>query len=118
MSYDASDCDPVALYREERPRARKPHRCDACRETIRPGDVYIRCRSLSDGQWNEIARCLRCEAIYQHLGERGAGDLVPDWTLDCGETYEDHWDEPPPDEIAALAFVTPDEMQRRSDSRE
>jgi hypothetical protein len=40
--------------------------------------------------------------------------MWPDEKLSCGEEYEKHWGCPPPDEIAALAFATPQELQTRA----
>lgn len=110
MSYQADE--KYAVYSERFPRARKPHVCDACRETIRIGDRYARVGTVFDNRAETIVRCLRCQTIHEHLRTLGDGDSWPDERLDCGEEYESHWEQPPPAEIAALAFVTPDDMQR------
>lgn len=95
-------------------KARKQHKCRACGETIPAGHRYERHSSLFDGQWYSCKRCLRCVAIFEHLQSRETGwDCGPDWELNCGHTYEEMHGEPPPEEIARLAFVTAEEMQRR-----
>ena len=91
-------------------RARKPHRCCACGETIRVGDVYCRTGTLFEGKWTTNRHCLRCWAILDALWFDGdspveTGDAV-EWTLDCGEEWED-----PPEYVAQLAFLLPHEMQ-------
>lgn len=55
---------------------------------------------------------MRCQRIFDHLVERGSHcDMYPAQRLDCGETYQDHWGEDPPEEIAALAFALPHELE-------
>lgn len=106
------------VYDERFPRARKPHKCDACGEPIAPGHRYARIGIVSNHSAETLVRCLRCQTIHEHL--RGLGDADdrswPDERLDCGEEYREHWQRDPPADIAALAFVTPDEMQARGES--
>jgi hypothetical protein len=108
------ECDgQYDIYDETNFRARKDHKCDACDETIRPGDVYTRVFMLYDGEKSHVKRCARCQKIHLHL--RGLGDsgeqLWPDEELDCGEEYTRHWGVAPPDDIAALAFALPGETK-------
>lgn len=106
-------CD---IYQERLIKARKEHRCDACGGIIRPGHVYSKTAALGDGSWTNVIRCGRCETIYNHLVNRFSKEAYPDevpaWALDCGHEYEERWDEPPPPEIAALAFLTDEEAGR------
>ena len=97
------------VYDEQRVTARKAHQCSACSETIRPGDRYVRVKMVFDGSAETIKRCARCQSIHEHLRDTapGCGDVWPDEKLDCGDSYEDVFGEPPPDEIAALAFWRP-----------
>lgn len=97
-------------------RARKPFACTACEGTIAKGDFYgyFQWISAEDFCMHWSRRCARCEIIYRHLLKRCEADkrwLVPADNLDCGAEYEEEWGESPPPEIAALAFVTPDEAQ-------
>ena len=59
------DIDPVDVYEVRRPVARKEHRCDECRETIRPGTRYARVNSLCDGSWVHATRCTPCQQIAE-----------------------------------------------------
>jgi len=113
MSYSADE--EYAVYFEHDRCARKEHRCSACKEAIRPGDRYCVVQMVYDGTASSIKRCLRCQKIHEHLRTLGEpiDRLWPDERLDCGEEYRDHWGREPPPEIAALAFVTNDEMQAR-----
>ena len=89
--------------------ARKLHACDACGRAIRPGDAYCSVHLIDyDGTPENVKRCGRCETIHKHLRDRGCGDTWPAERLDCGESYEEHWGEQPPD-IEALAFLTESE---------
>ena len=103
------------VYDNKKVKARKPHVCCACKDTIPAGDYY---HCIFVACWYEKAidhykRCLRCEAIHSHLVAK-LGNNRESWPaerLDCGETYEDAWDESPPPEIAELAFKNGHEMQ-------
>ena len=110
MSFYADDYEPCSFYKHTIVRARKAHRCDACKRQIAPGHRYALVKLAGDGSAETIKRCGACERIYQHLSGKGAArGMQPQERLDCGETYEDEWDEPPPDDIAALAFMTDDD---------
>lgn len=107
-------CDGVnAVYDEQHRKARKEHRCDACKETIRVGDRYTSLHLVYDGTAQTIKRYARCQALHEHLREKCSyyGDMWPMERLDCGESYETEWGECPP-EIQRLAFLTPDEAQK------
>jgi hypothetical protein len=94
-------------------RARKEHRCCACREGIRPGDRYHHFSGVWDGSPGSYKHCARCWHLYKLLEERqdpyaaedGAGISL---TMDCGELWRDNFNAPEP---AELAFLTPDEAQ-------
>lgn len=105
---DGDYCD---LVKERTQVARKPHKCAACHETIQPGQKYTYIFSRFYGANYITKRCERCQAIYDHLSERIAneGDCEEfcDAELNCGHPYEERWDEPPPEHIAALAFWLP-----------
>lgn len=109
-------CDgPADVYSEREVRARCEHRCAACRETIPVGHRYWRIFIAAVRESWSYKRCLRCQAIHVHLRELCDDyGFWPSETLDCGEEYTAHWGEEPPPEIAALAFVTADEMQARA----
>lgn len=109
MSHDIDEY--YAVHRNKRVRARKPHACDACGDVIAAGHLYNRVFWVFDGRAETIARCLRCEAIHAHLRVKCGWDMYPAERLDCGESYEDHWGDPPPAEIAALAFVGGKDLQ-------
>jgi hypothetical protein len=104
------------VYNESARRARKQHQCDACHETIRAGDLYHVISIVFDGDASSIKRCVRCQRIHLHLRELEPGEMWPNEKLACGEEYREHWGREPPEEIAALAFMTADEMQREAAS--
>ena len=108
MSHDVDGY--YSVYSERFPRARKDHECHACAETIRRGDRYARVAIVFEG-FEEVVRCMRCQRIHEHLRELEPGYTWPDERLACGEDYEEHWGEKPPDAIAALAFALPGETE-------
>jgi hypothetical protein len=67
VSVDCGDGEPVDVDSERRVRARKEHRCSACKETIERGHLYVRHTLIYGGTVDETIRCLRCDAIYQEL---------------------------------------------------
>jgi hypothetical protein len=67
MSVDCGDGEPIDVDTERRVRARKEHRCRACKETIERGHLYVRHTLIYGGEVEETIRCLRCDAIYQQL---------------------------------------------------
>lgn len=108
-------CDGVSdVYTNTVRRARKEHYCCACCETIPSGHRYHVVTVIFDRQASSYKRCVRCEKIHQHLVDiRDAyDDTWPDEELNCGHDYEEIHGRPPPDEIAALSFAVPEEMQQ------
>jgi hypothetical protein len=103
--------EPVAVSHTSWRNARKAWTCSACKEPIEVGQKYRYVCFLFDGHWYTFRRCERCQAIYAHLAERmdveGNGEEFCADALDCGHTYEDRWDEAPPEWLAALAFWRP-----------
>ena len=98
-------------------KARKHHKCSACDGPIRPGDRYVNVFTVFQGDAETIKRCLRCDAIFcaieQRLGSKGEMYQQPMQNLDCGHTWQENFGEEPPETIAALAFMTPDEAQAK-----
>lgn len=108
----SSYCDETYDVYHERPtRARKPHVCAACKETIAVGRRYMSVRTVFDGLAQTIKRCMRCQSIHEHLRTLDHdGELWPDERLNCGEEYKAHWGVEPPEYIAAMAFALPAEV--------
>jgi hypothetical protein len=88
-------------------RARKPHACFACGETVRVGDRYHVVIDVSDGL-RVYRHDARCWSIIEALWSAGAEAVM--WDLNCGESWEENFGDLP-DDVAALAFMTPDEAQ-------
>lgn len=121
MSVDCEGGERVDVDRQQRVRARKQHHCDACKETIERGHLYVRHTLIYAGEVETFVRCLRCDAIYQQLVEihRAANadpnsDCYMEWpdlALNCGHEFKERWGREPPPELARLAFMTPAELQ-------
>lgn len=54
-------------------KARKPHKCCECNETIAPGQQYERCTGLWDHGFDTFATCLSCVEIRDHFRCDGEG---------------------------------------------
>lgn len=117
MSIDCADAEAYDVYTETRRRARKEHKCCACKEAIRPGDYYEHIGAIAQGDAATFKRCLRCQRIHEHLRTKAPCDTWPDEQLNCGHGYREMWGEDPPLEIQALAFATRDEVQERQEAR-
>jgi hypothetical protein len=107
------DADPVAAYKETWRKARKDHWCCACRETIPRGHLYHYCSFVFDGRGESLKHCARCWEIYLFISDaqddpRASVNLE----LNCGMSWKDAFEEDPPEEVAALAFMTPEEGQK------
>jgi hypothetical protein len=108
MSVYCGDGEPVAYRRETRRTARKQHECCACEIPILPGHGYWVIASCWDNSVHTWKRCLRCQVIHDALVPLcSARDEWPDEELNCGHTFEENYDRPPPDWLAALAFWQP-----------
>jgi len=46
--------------------ARKPHRCEECRETIHPGEKYARVAQMYEGDFSAYPLCVVCHACIPH----------------------------------------------------
>lgn len=96
------------VWKDEKRKARKDHRCVACGETIRRGDTYEKHVDIFDGYVTDIKRCLRCATMWRAAQSKLGWNRVADLYLNCGEDWEDRYGEPPA-HIAALAFWRPGE---------
>lgn len=94
-------------------KARKEHRCFACRETIRVGDRY-HFTAQRDDEFCMFKHCARCWAMGQAVLRAGADSWQYD--LRCGVSWQEAFGGDPPDEVARLAFLTPDEAQTELDT--
>ena len=102
-------CDIDQIYpdwfNESWPRARKPHWCQGCSESILVGQRYYCCSGQWDGTIRTHRLCLRCRAIYEGLVARDPYDLV-NLTLHCGTYIGD-----PDDPLQWLAFALPTDQE-------
>lgn len=114
---DYGDCEPFQFQSDGWRRARKEHRCSACREIILRGDRYWYHTGLLEGDVETTKHCARCHLLFDHLMETSGSGEGPDLFLDCGHTYEETHGEAPPDGIAALAFMTRAEAQAIADAK-
>lgn len=115
----SESCEEYCDVHEHRIRkARKQHRCCACRAVIRPGDYYASVFTLSDDGVATFKRCGSCETTWQHLwalckehNKLNNETLYPHEDLGCGLKYEDEWAAwgPMPEHIAAAPFLSSDE---------
>lgn len=99
------------MQSDTHPRARKEHRCDGCDETIRRGDRYLRCFGVWDSEPSVWKYCLRCECVINAIMSQPGNDGFMHG-FECGHSWEDVFESDPPEHVARLAFMTPDEAQK------
>lgn len=56
----ACDYETPSVCSSQMRRARKPHRCDECRRTIEPGELYQRTWGVWDGEPDSFKACGIC----------------------------------------------------------
>jgi len=65
MSYDCV-CDyDVSFYRARIRKARKPHKCEECGSTIRPGEKYEHAFGICEGWTYSPNTCMPCRDLRQ-----------------------------------------------------
>lgn len=83
------DCEPLDVYHETHPIARREHRCGECGRAIAPGESYQVANMLYDGSWHRYKACAHCQVAMRWLmGE--CGGWVADFVL---EELHEHWQE-------------------------
>ena len=85
---DGADDGEYEHLSEGSPVARKPHRCDDCGRTIRPGERYHWSRWAVEGSVVQETQCRHCRAAASWLTDRCGGWLWPA----VGEDLFEHWD--------------------------
>lgn len=65
--YTSYDGDCASVSSTEKPKARKPHKCCECRETIPVGAVHEKTTGRWDDEWLTYRTCLACVEIRQLL---------------------------------------------------
>lgn len=63
------DLDPCEVWRETEHKARKPHRCDCCGNTIHIGDKYLSHFSKFDVYVTSQKICLNCDRDRRAFGD-------------------------------------------------
>lgn len=104
------EAEGPSAWQEKVRKANKEHRCIACKETIRVGDVYNYSSGIWDGRPESYHHCLRCFTMLRALMDISQEPV--DLHLACGNNWEDVFDDPPPEHLLKLAFMTPDEAQK------
>jgi hypothetical protein len=93
------------VYNVKWRKARKEHKCSACKEMIRAGDRYSYTSGVFDGSGFSYKHCVRCYLTMDMLDEI-TGEF-PDPELNCGQVYDGE-----NEELLALAFMLPSDGQR------
>ena len=57
----------MEFFRSERHVARVPHHCDACGETIRPGELYTQETGKYDGEFFVRNWCRDCDSVMRYF---------------------------------------------------
>jgi len=63
------DYDPVSVFNEHWPTARKSHKCCECSSRIDKGELYQYVTMLWDGSWSTFKTCEKCADLRDSLYE-------------------------------------------------
>lgn len=86
---DESDGPVITIGADERPRAKRQHRCSECRRTIDPGERYLRERYVADGVFRVHKTCAHCEVARAWLQDECGGWLYGGVEEDIRQHCED-----------------------------
>lgn len=99
-------------------RARKEHRCCACFRMIEKGHLYRVLTGITDGRFDRLKRCIRCDQIAEGMSARGCTvyfDLQGEGGQGTWVEEDDPYDlVPETDPVAAVAFMTEAELEKRA----
>lgn len=85
LSLGEYDGDAAICYEEKIVKARKPHRCYECHDTIPAGEQYERVSGIWEGKWETYHFCLPCREIAHEFSE-GAIQFGVMW-----EDFHENW---------------------------
>ena len=71
------DSEPCTIWRENRHKARKVHKCDSCYRQIMPGQEYLYHFNVFDGDATTEHICAECANNRQEFADEHGGYLVP-----------------------------------------
>lgn len=63
-------CDIAEVYEIEKRKARKDHRCEECRGTIKAGEIYCFHHGVFDGSGFSNKICVDCDAIRDEMNKK------------------------------------------------
>lgn len=99
-------------------RARKEHGCCACFRTIEKGQLYRVLTGITDGSFDRLKRCIRCDQIAEGMRARGCSvyfDLSGNEGIGTWIEDDDYYDRVGDTEpVAAIAFMTQDELEKHA----
>jgi len=90
------DFDPAQIYKEEKRKANRIHKCCECHNEISAGTQYIYISVLCNGSWSHYKQCLICHKIAYdyfpcgHLLGQLRREMYEHFGVDiCGEWPEE-----------------------------
>ena len=78
-----------SVYRIEKPKARKEHKCYECQGVIAVGEVYHYHSGIWDGEAARFKVCVDCEALRCEVDK---GETDSEWLTPFGNLYESVFD--------------------------
>ena len=84
------------VYRIEKPKARKEHKCYECRGVIAVGEAYCLHSGIWDGKASRFKVCSDCEALRCEVDK---DEREPEFYTPFGSLYESIFERRNPDEM-------------------
>jgi hypothetical protein len=72
--FDGADCS-TQFYSANTRKARKPHKCEECRRTIEPGELYQHVSAKWEGDLDTVKTCSHCVVAQKWLQKECGGFL-------------------------------------------
>jgi hypothetical protein len=90
---NCGDYEPPEFFRENKVKARKPHRCCECLRTIERGETYQKVCGKWDGSFDTYETCLGCLDLARSVGVTcwGFGDLIDCFSEADGSPELSEW---------------------------
>ena len=115
---DIDYCDGWTALTYKLIRARKEHKCCACYRAIPKGQLYRVLTGLTDGSFDRLKRCIRCDQIAEGMSARGCqvyfdlqGENGQGSWVENDDTFDTVADTEP---VAAVAFMTESELEEHA----
>lgn len=84
------DSESCSFWDEESRKAKKLHKCNECGRQIAPGEIYLYCKWIYDGDWGTSKMCAHCEVAAEWLRINCGGFVTHNIYEDISEHVDEY----------------------------